>query len=51
MKMEMVEMGEQICRNNDRKQRTSTQPLFGHKNKTRKDKTQMELKLMEDIKR
>lgn len=31
--------GEHTCGNNDRKQRTGTQSLFGHMNKTRKDKS------------
>lgn len=31
--------GEHMCGNNGRKQRTGTQSLFGHMNKTRKDKT------------
>lgn len=39
-----------MCGNNDRKQRTSTQDLLGHRNNTRKDKVQLELQLMWDIK-
>lgn len=39
-----------MCGNNDRKKGTGTQSLFGHMNKTRKDKTHLEQKLMGDIK-